>query len=199
MPTGYTCIIEDNANTTLRDYALRCARAFGACVMQRDESLDSPPRPREVSGHYAEQIARAQSRLVELKGISAASARALWEADCESKRRANAREAAEHARKSGVYAVMRAEVEAWAPPTADHGTLRTFMLEQIDLCYRPGEEPYIVALPPSPESYIEGQRQSAIRDLDYYTEGRAEEIERMKQANAWLDALLSALPEASPR
>lgn len=40
MPTGYTSIIDDNENVTFKEYALRCARGFGALMHLRDESLD---------------------------------------------------------------------------------------------------------------------------------------------------------------
>lgn len=42
MPTGYTADIKDGI--TFRDFALRCARAFGATIMQRDEDISIPPR-----------------------------------------------------------------------------------------------------------------------------------------------------------
>ncbi len=199
MPTGYTSIIEDKADVTFRDYAMRCARAFGACVMQRDESPDSPPRPREVSGHYGKGIIAARGRLLEPATISAASARALWEADCESKRRHNEEAAADHARKSAAYAAMRSRVEAWTPPTPDHVELRRFMLDQIDLCHRPEEETYVGVPFSSPETYVDAQREWAQRDLTYYAEEQAKEIERVEAANAWLKALLDALPEATAR
>lgn len=197
MPTGYTCIIESNPNVTLRDYALRCARAFGACVTQRDESLDQAPRPREVSDHYATEIAQARARLLELNSISPAAARALWEADCESRRKRNAEYAAEHARKGAAYASMRAQVEAWVPPTVEHEGLRSFMLDQIDMCYRPGEEPFTLSLSSSPEAYIEGERVRAERGLVYYAEEQAKEIDRVKAANAWLEELAASLPRES--
>jgi hypothetical protein len=48
MPTGYTAMIEEREDVTFREFALTCARAFGACIMQRDNSLAEPPKPREV-------------------------------------------------------------------------------------------------------------------------------------------------------
>ena len=42
MPTGYTAVIQDNLDISMKDFALVCARAFGACVMMRDEPFDTP-------------------------------------------------------------------------------------------------------------------------------------------------------------
>ena len=42
MPTGYTADIQDGKITTLREYALSCARAFGALIMMRDDPHDAP-------------------------------------------------------------------------------------------------------------------------------------------------------------
>jgi hypothetical protein len=42
MPTGYTCIIEDKPDVTFAEYVWRCARAFGALLSMREDSLDAP-------------------------------------------------------------------------------------------------------------------------------------------------------------
>lgn len=46
MPTGYTAIIEERADLSFRDFALRCARGMCACVMQRDDPMDELPKAR---------------------------------------------------------------------------------------------------------------------------------------------------------
>lgn len=37
MPTGYTASVQEGKVTEFRDFAMECARAFGALVMMRDE------------------------------------------------------------------------------------------------------------------------------------------------------------------
>ena len=44
MPTGYTIDIYNGKKVTFKDFALNCARAFGACVMQRDDPADEKPK-----------------------------------------------------------------------------------------------------------------------------------------------------------
>jgi len=49
MPTGYTCQVQDGMITEFKEFALLCARNFGACITLRDEPL-SPDIPEfEVS------------------------------------------------------------------------------------------------------------------------------------------------------
>src|SRR5688500_6435841 len=70
MPTGYTAGVADGEVKDLRTFALRCARQFGATIMQRDESMESLPRLRDVSPHYAQQRAKAEARVLELRGMT---------------------------------------------------------------------------------------------------------------------------------
>lgn len=81
MPTGYTEIIERKPDLTLREFVLRCARAMGACVMQRDEGLDSPPRIDPPDTHYEDERRKAQARLLELRAMTVESARPLFDAE----------------------------------------------------------------------------------------------------------------------
>lgn len=42
MPTGYTSGVAVGKVTDFREFALQCARAFGACISLSDESSDTP-------------------------------------------------------------------------------------------------------------------------------------------------------------
>lgn len=195
MPTGYTCIIEDNPATTLRDYALRCALAFGHCAHQQDESADAP-RVREIDPFYAEVIQKAEALLLKLRSMSEADIRAAFDDHVASVKRHNEEYAAEHASKAAAYARMRSQVEAWQPPTPDHAGLKKFMLEQIDLCYDPKEGPLEVPIPLSAIAWHEAHIERAKRDLDHWTRELQKELERVRKANAWIGALYASLPEA---
>src|SRR5262245_44461330 len=74
MATGYTSIIHDNENVTFRDYILRCARAFGACIMQREDGMAEPPKHRIPTPYYAEQLPEAQAELRRAEAMSDAVA-----------------------------------------------------------------------------------------------------------------------------
>ena len=44
MPTGYTADIYEGNDVSFRDFALKCARAFGACIEQRDDDANDKPK-----------------------------------------------------------------------------------------------------------------------------------------------------------
>ena len=193
MSTGYTRIIEDNPNTTFRDYALRCARAFGACAHQRDQSLEAEPRPPEVVGDDA--VVEHQAKIDEWESMSDDDLRARFQSEISRITKENEKAAREHAKKQHRYARVRAEVVAWKPPTKDHERLKTFMLEQIDSCYQPDEKPRLAPLPESAEVYRKSQVSMRRRLLDYAKKDRERSVKNAEASKVWIDELVRSLPE----
>ena len=58
MPTGYTADIKDGIS--FQTYALNCARAFGACVMLRDEPGD----------YHLKAMEKARNALAKLESLT---------------------------------------------------------------------------------------------------------------------------------
>jgi hypothetical protein len=193
MTTAYTAIIEEKPDVTLREYALRCARAFGYCSHQRDEDMAAPPRAPEPSNEYGEQLLKAQAKCIELARVSPEAARALWESHCASVNKWNAELEAHRLREVATYGRMRALVEAWVPPTKDHAALKSFMLSQIREC-TPDERGAVMHAYASPEELLSSLRRSAERDVEYYTEKAANEAIWHIKAAAWIRALDESLP-----
>ena len=196
MPTGYTAIIEERADLTFRDFALRCARGMGACIMQRDDPTDDPPKVPEASGHHIVELRKAEAELVELRGLSREGARALWQADCESIAKSNAEIVAKAKETGQRYARMRAKVETWKPPTPDHEGFRRFMLQQIDAC-ESDWTPYTVEAAPTPGDWLAKRIKAAEWSVKYHTEQHAAEVKRTAERKAWIEALYAALPEGA--
>lgn len=192
MPTGYTEIIERGA--TFEQYVWRCARGMGALIMMRDDALNAPipQRFEPDTSCYDATIAKAQSRLRELRGMKPeavqAAADAAHAAAVESIRASNA-----HSQGiTDAYVAMRKRVVAWDPP-ADHAGLKRFMLDQIDLCLEhrgPIREPKRQA----PRAWLAEQLAAAERDIAYGTERRDAEIARAAERNAWIAALRESVP-----
>ena len=64
MPTGYTSDIYDGKDISFREYALKCARNFGAYVEMRDSSLDTEmPTEFEPSTYYRDKLDEALKRV----------------------------------------------------------------------------------------------------------------------------------------
>lgn len=193
MPTGYTAGIEDGTITEFRDFALDCARAFGALVHMRDDDSTAEIRPRTMSDYSEKALADARARLDESK---------LW-TDEQAQERADEadRQAWDQFNKSQTralverkrYADMLAKVGAWTPPTKDHLGLRDFMIQQIEESQKYSYTPDV----PKKLSGVEYRRkciERAERDIAYHAKAIAEEQERIDKSNAWIEALKKSLP-----
>ena len=193
MPTGYTADVESGKVTDFRTFALRCARAFGACIMQRDESLEVLPEPRKESSYYLEALERARTRRETLEGMTPD------EADEEAERQyadavtrineSKARQAVELKR----YAVMLEAVRAWRPPTPDHQGLKDFMVQQITESTK-----YLGSSWDAPKrltgaEWLLAERAKVYKDTAYYADEAKKERERVGGANEWLRALEESL------
>lgn len=195
MPTGYTADVADGKVADFRTFALTCARAFGATVMQRDEPIDSPPRHREPSDYHIKALAAARAEEERLLALTDDEALVeMLEERAKADEYASdyvARKAEQRAR----YEAMLAEVDAWQPPTADHAEMKKFMREQITESIRFDCGDYAPTIPPlmTAAAWIATKRAKAARDVAYHSEKNAKEIERCADANAWIDALYASL------
>ena len=196
MPTGYTCIIEEKEGVTFRDYALRCARAF--CGHQREESLDAMPEPRKLDPYHLKEMKKAEAELKELLCLSEEGLMALWQSEKESREERDAQVLRKRNRERSAYAKIRADVVMWVPPTPAHENLKKFMLEQIDLCYEPNEQPYRSPPMPEPRKYLADLVEVQTENIAYHAKRYTQEIEYVASSKAWIETLLASLPEVSP-
>lgn len=194
MPTGYTVGVADGKVADFRTFALRCARAFGATAMQRDDPLTDPPKHREPSAYNAQALAAAQAEVVRLASMGADEARAEMESERAEIEASNERRRASTAVQRARYEAMLSEVSAWNPPTADHAELKTFMADQLTASIDSDCREWVRTFDyRTPEHWLEAKRAQALQDVTYYTKADAEEIERCATANAWIDALYASL------
>jgi hypothetical protein len=193
MPTGYTAAIAKGID--FKTFALDCARAFGACVLLRDEPGGGEiiPEQFDPSDYHAKALIAVEARLAELEGMGpldlAREAKA-YNAAAEASWRQSAAKIADLRQK---YEAMLAKVEAWVPPTLDHYGLREFMREQIRQsidfdCYDLAK--------PRPVSGVEwfaSEYDKARRGVQYHTAENAKEVARANQRTAWVKALRESL------
>jgi len=196
MPTGYTADVADGKVTDFRTFALTCARAFGATVMQRDDPLSEMPKHREMPDFYGEWLAKSEAEQARLGAMTLDEAEIEMAAERDAaiayRDEYLARKAAERAR----YESMLAEVEAWEPPTFDHAELKSFMAKQlresIDFDCGGSYEPAVPDIR-SAQAWLADKRAKAAADVARNLKSIAEEQERCDSANAWIDALYASL------
>lgn len=195
MPSGYTADVANGEVTDFRMFALRCARAFGATVMQRDDSLDVLPKHREPwLDYHREGIAKAEATLAELDAMSDADVLAAMSEERRQIEESNARYKAEKEQKRARYEAMLREVEGWEPPTSDHAGLKKFMSEQLKESIDFDCRGYSTPIPNlSPSEWTTARRAKAVNDIAYHNAQIEEEIARCNEANAWIDALYASL------
>lgn len=195
MPTGYTADVAEGKVTSFRVFALRCARAFGAAIMQRDDPMDAPPRLREISDYTIRYVAEREATVAKLNAMTveeANDAAALAYGDALKAHRASVQCDTDTRNR---YNAMLAEVVAWNPPSADHQELKDFMIQQLtegrkfDCGYR--------HIPPERQSgpvWLAEQKAEAARILGYAHESLAKETAAVAESNEWINALYKALP-----
>lgn len=131
MPTGYTAPIYEGTDITFEQFALRCARAFGAFVHQRDEGADTPPRAVDgPSDHMRSALANGKALLVALQSLDAAEVEAMYQAEVGRMQAEHDEAVARNDAMAARYDDMAARAEAWQPPER-WKELRQFMLDQL--------------------------------------------------------------------
>ncbi|KWT70725.1 hypothetical protein APY04_0786 [Hyphomicrobium sulfonivorans] len=202
MPNSYTAGVQDGTVTDLSQYALLCARAFGALISMRDDRMDAPtPDLIEPGPCYAEALSEATARIDELKRMSPediefaskrfhADALAAWEKRQQDKAEQRAR-----------YVAMLEKVRNWSPPTADHEPFKSFMVDQIEKSIEwdcrefPDPEPTT----PTPKDWHIEQLVAASRRLAMCEGAHREEVERAESKTKWLTELRSSLDECADK
>lgn len=192
MPTGYTADVVDGKVTDFRTFALRCARAFGACIDMRDDPMDREPPETVEPSRYCENAAqRARERLVFLDSLTEADiakhAAKAHEDALESWRSACDRYGTENARLKA----MERKVLAWKPPTAEHVGMRDFMLEQLRISQNDWmpEKPQ----PETPEEWFKREQEEARRSLERNVAEQKKDDERAASRTKWLKDLRESL------
>jgi hypothetical protein len=194
MPTGYTCAIKDGIS--FQQFALGCARAFGACITMRDDPSDAQiPDKFEPSTHYAKLLQDANNKLAELEALTPQECEdaALKEYldGCEQ----NAVRRQEYADLRMKYEAMLACAQEWVPPTPEHQGLKDFMIQQISESIRfDCNDEYITA--PTKKSgavWLSEQIKSTKKRIASYAEENDQEIERARSRTDWVNALRNSL------
>lgn len=194
MPTGYTYPVVDGKITEFNDFAMTCARAFGALITMRDDPTDAPI-PEEIkpeTSYYDDRLAADKKRLGEVQAMTNAEADAAAQAAHDEAMASRAKYLRDKETEAERINAMLAKVRAWTPPTADHIEMKKFMIDQLTMSL-PGEyAPAIPALLDGAEwrkQEIDRLAESIVRSQKYIDE----EVNRAKRRTEWVKALRASL------
>lgn len=191
MPTGYTECVQSGKVTEFSDFALRCARAFGALIELRDEPMDVPlPKAFGASSYHSKELQAAKERLEKLQSMTAAEAERACVKAHEKALRAHHEYEAEKRAQKARYEAMLAKAKEWKPPTKDHDGLKKFMVEQLSEsisfdCNHSSPEPKRVNW----SIWLADEIRGAERNVKYHTEHQAKDEERANGNTEWLNQL----------
>ncbi|MFA5377831.1 MAG: hypothetical protein WC455_18920 [Dehalococcoidia bacterium] len=198
MPTGYTAVIGEK-DITFKEFALLCARAFGACVMQRDDPMDQSPKLQQPSDFYAKEIEKVKRELGALEDMTIAQAEVRAAQECAETIDRAQTGIAKDAALWDKYEAMLVQVKAWKPPTPDHEELKKFMAEQIvgsmdfDCMGTYYRDKIANAKQLTGEAWLLKERTRLTKDIARDTEEYEREVQRTNERNAWITALWGSL------
>lgn len=141
MPTGYTAVIAEKENCTLEEYAMRCARNFGALIDMREEPMDAQiPERFEINPRYKAELEYAEKEYHDFDALPYSEKIAVLERDYERMAEKYAEsDKIENERRRVLrvrYEAMLEKISRWESPTPDHENLREFMIKQINDCLK---------------------------------------------------------------
>lgn len=195
MPTGYTDTIYRGEPQTFSEFAMECARNFGALLSLRDSPDAEVPEEFQPSDYHARSLTEAQKHLDEIQALSvdecaqrAADDRAAVELRIEEMER-------QAVELRARYEAMLDEVEIWEPPTEEHRNLKSFMRDQLEQSIRFDCGTWRPNLPTlDPGEWRDEQIARALKDIAYHSEQYAADVKRARERTAWVKALRESLP-----
>lgn len=196
MPTGYTAGIMDGSTQSFGDFARLCARAFGATIHMRDESLSAPYVPRVPSDYHKKELAVERKRLKRLRATSDASIlRRYKKQHLDNINYHKKRIDAKNLDAQQLNAFLE-QARAYKPPTPDHQGIKNFMIEQIestldwDCNIKYDEEAVqksqLLLLNLNAEEIRQKLITDTLKNIDYHKKHHKEDMENCKSANKWV-------------
>lgn len=194
MPTGYTEAIKNDI--TFQDYALACARAFGACVTMREEPTDTKiPDEFLVDEYYYSAVNEAHDNLANFLSLTSDEISELYEVHFTKQEEQYEKTRKDKQALEVKYLRMLAEVQDYVPPSHEHINFKKFMEDQIrqsidwDCDMKYYDVPKRV---PAMDWYKESLDYLQ-RAMDNREKSLEEEIERVNGRNLWIKQLKGSL------
>lgn len=197
MPTGYTAKLMEEGQT-FQEYAMTCARAFGACIEMRDDPMDKPiPEEFKPSDYYLVSVKKMVKELNDFKKMTKDEIE-TWYKKIKNSTIKDIKNSLKKIREEDSRLdKMWTEVLNWNPPTEEHKKFKDFMLEQIRISYNSSTDWYKKELKrinkiTAEEMYNE-HIESLVGRIANYKEHYNKECEAVKSRNAWIKNLRDSL------
>ncbi len=199
MPTGYTDGVSDGTITTFEEYALTCARAFGACVTLRDEPLNGDIPEFTVDEYYKRWVDETKTELERFSNLTHDQLVEEYNNDIANRqaRAAQAASAIEDRKlQQRRYEMMLARAKLFKPPTGSHIEFGKFIVEQLkqSIAYC-GTRSYDNMTIPSFEVWQVEKLDQLKSNAEYAVQSYEDEVKRVASRNEWVRNLRKAIKE----
>lgn len=193
MPSGYTAGVQDGSIKTFEEYALGCARAFGACITLRDEPQGAEIPEFAVDDFYTRRLSDANNELASFKAMTDGQLRAVCEKEWEEEVRAASAKAEKKREEENRYRSMLDQARKYRPPTKDHAEFAKFMVDQLEESIR--FDCYEVGFPEklSFEEWRIQRSADLSKNVRNAQQSLLEEVARVKSRNEWVNAVKESL------
>jgi len=197
MPTGYTADIYDGKDIDFKDFAMQCARAFGALITVRDEDKNFEiPEKLEPNTYYKEQIEKAKNKLCLLNTKSTEEIKKDIEVEYQNNLLKKEKGVLENKNLRKRYDNMLEQVEKWKEPSQEHIKFKVFMTNQLKDSIKGDCSSYYEDLEVKKEdcnTYYNRNLEHIEEDIEYYSKQWARELKITKERNLWIKQLRDSL------
>lgn len=196
MPTGYTVKIADGIS--FQEYALDCARNFGALIMMRDDPPGAEIPEFKPSEFYYKNLTDAYKKVTEIKKLSAKMCEKRAQADFVKRRNSLKKRIKEKNGLEKKYRVMLAEVEKYISPSSEYDNFKDFMKSQIEESIRFDcgdyyERELEQLTPVSGADWKKEQIETYLSAIERAAKSQKEENGRTAARNLWVEQLKHSL------
>ena len=198
MPTGYTYNIKDGIS--FKEYAMNCAKAFGACITMGDEQLNKEiPDEFKPSSYHKDRIDEIQKEINELTKLTEKQIKEICLNEYEEEKRRKDNRIKENSNLLNKYENMLKQAKKYNPPSKDHIEFKKFMISQIeesikfdcDIDYYENQKIILKDY----KIYKQDILEDLHRDMLYHVEKYKKEVKIVEGRNKWLKQLRESLNE----
>lgn len=198
MPSGYTSDLYDGKDISFEQFVLRCARAFGPFIMQRDESLDVEPRLLEYNpDSYSErELVKNLAKLEFLLSMTEEEKSNGYLTYVAEKVEAQSKSEIRRAGIRARYETMLRKVLTWnVSGYSDEflPNLKKFMIEQLEESIKFDGSSYVDRILESPQEWWENQVNTTKRYIEIEREQIQKDKERVESQNRMARDLFDSL------
>ena len=197
MPSGYTSTLADQEQS-FREFVLQCARAFGACIHQRDDPGNDLPKLLEECTYHLDEYNKSLKAYKDFSEQTVVQCKRRFTQEKKDLIKHTQDRIKKNAKQIARYKLMLEKVKKWKEPSPLHQGLKTFMVEQLNQSIEWDTDKYAADELKSAKQLTfkdwEKEMISSLKgNMDYHFEYIDKEKTKVIKANEWITALYDSL------